>query len=197
VKILVAEDDRTSRRMLTLLLEKWGHEVLACEDGGAAWQAMQAPEPPPLLILDWMMPGLDGVEVCRRVRQQQPASTAYIIMLTARGERRDLIEGLEAGADDYVNKPFDPGELQARLGVGRRVVELQQALAGRVRELQQALEHVKTLQGVLPICMMCKKIRDDGEVWQRLEQYVVDHSEAQFSHALCPDCLERYYGDED
>jgi DNA-binding response OmpR family regulator len=118
-------------------------------------------------------------------------------MLTARGERSDLIEGLEAGADDYVNKPFDPSELQARLGVGQRVVELQQVLAERVAELQHALEHVKTLQGVLPICMMCKKIRDDGESWQRLEQYVTDHSEAQFSHSLCPECLEKHYGDAD
>ncbi len=193
MKALVAEDEPTSLRILEAILGKWGFQTITAPDGQKALEVLTAPDPPPLALLDWMMPGLDGVAVCRRVRELETETPTYIIMLTARDAKEDLARALDAGADDYITKPFDTRELRARLSVGRRVVELQAALAQKVRDLQEALDHVKTLQGILPICMHCHRIRTDQEVWERLEKYITEHSEAQFSHGLCPECLEKYY----
>jgi DNA-binding response OmpR family regulator len=143
-----------------------------------------------LAILDWMMPGLDGVEVCRRVRRGATATPPYLILLTAKGRREDIVTGLRSGADDYVTKPFNREELRARVQVGIRIVELQHSLADRVKALEEALTRVKQLQGLLPICSYCKKIRDDRNYWQQVENYISEHSEAQFSHSICPDCYE-------
>jgi DNA-binding response OmpR family regulator len=193
MRILIAEDDPTSRRVLETVLRKQGHEIEAASDGNEAWQLLQAPDAPRLVILDWMMPGMDGPELCRRLRGRESQNPVYIILLTALIRKENIIEGLDAGADDYVAKPFDKDELNARVQVGKRILDLQSALAHRVGELEEALTHVKTLQGILPICMHCHRIRNDTEAWQKLEEYVEDHSEAAFSHSLCPECLEKYY----
>lgn len=166
MRILIAEDDAVSRRRLEATLQKWGYEVLAVEDGLAAWEVLQSEMPPPLAILDWMMPGMDGIEVCRKVRERSPSRPLYIIVLTARGSREDVVAGLQAGGDDYVTKPFDREELHARVKVGLRVLQLQMNLAARVRELEEALARVKQLQGLLPICSYCKRIRADQNYWQ-------------------------------
>jgi DNA-binding response OmpR family regulator len=192
MRILIAEDDAVSRRRLEATLRKWGYEVLAVEDGLAAWEVLQGEMPPPLAILDWMMPGMDGIEVCRKVRERSPSRPLYIIVLTARGSREDVVAGLQAGGDDYVTKPFDREELHARVKVGLRVLQLQMNLADRVRELEEALARVKQLQGLLPICSYCKKIRDDQNYWQQVEGYISEHSEAVFSHGICPDCFEKF-----
>src|SRR6267143_149516 len=111
--------------------------------------------------------------------------------LVSRDSRDDIVSGLQAGANDYVTKPFDFDELRARMQVGERVVQLQRSLAERVQELEAALTKVKMLQGLLPICLYCKKIRDDQNYWQQLDKYVADHSEARFSHGICPECYEK------
>jgi len=129
MKILIAEDDLTSRTVLTEMLIKHGYEVTATVNGAEAWLAMQQPDAPLIAILDWMMPEIDGLEVCRRVRALKSDQPPHIIILTARGEKADIIAGLVAGADDYLAKPFDPGELRARLDVGRRLIEMQAKLA--------------------------------------------------------------------
>jgi DNA-binding response OmpR family regulator len=188
MKILVAEDQAVSRHILVAHLRKWGYDVMAAEDGARAWEALQGEEAPPLAILDWLMPGMDGIEICRRIRQSLRTRSVYLILLTARRGQKDKIEGLQAGADDYITKPFDREELRARVQVGMRVLELQGALAQRVRELEEAVSRVKTLQGLLPICSYCKKIRNDRNYWQQVEAYISDHSEAQFSHGICPEC---------
>ena len=193
MRILIAEDDSTSRLLLERLLKKWEHEVISTADGDEAWTALQAEDAPRLAILDWMMPGMDGIEVCREVRRQVTLEPRYIILLTALGRKEDIVTGLEAGANDYVTKPFDKNELRVRINVGQRVLELQSALAYRIDELQKVLDHVKTLQGILPICMHCRRIRTDQESWEGLESYIQDHSEAEFSHGLCPECLEKHY----
>ncbi len=128
MRILIAEDDAVSRRVLEGFLARWGYEILAVEDGEEAWAALQEENAPQLAILDWMMPHVDGVEVCRRLRQRGPEPYVYVLLLTAKGQKQDIVEGLEAGADDYLTKPFDPGELQARLRTGRRILALQEAL---------------------------------------------------------------------
>jgi sigma-B regulation protein RsbU (phosphoserine phosphatase) len=128
MKILVAEDDVTSRFMIQSFLDKWGYEVICASDGEEAWAVLQVTEAPQLAILDWMMPSIDGLSLCKRLRGQKRQAPLYIILLTTKGDRHDIIEGLEAGADDYVTKPFDPEELRARLNVGQRVVGLQNDL---------------------------------------------------------------------
>ena len=195
MKVLIAEDDPVSRRLLQAALIKWGYEVTVTSNGKEAWQALQATDAPSLLILDWLMPEMDGVEICREVRQLPALKSAYIILLTSRGSKEDIVKGLEAGADDYVTKPFDHGELRARVQVGSRVVQLQSALAERVNELEEAIASVKTLQGLLPICCYCKKIRDDGNYWHRVESYISGHANVRFSHGICPDCNEKLKAD--
>ncbi len=193
MKVLIAEDDVTSRTLLELCLEKQGYEVLAVDNGQEAWNLMRQDDPPAIAILDWMMPGLTGLEVCRRIRERASDNQPYLILLTARDERADLLTGLDSGADDYITKPFDGEELSARLKVGERIHGLQASLNQRLRELQDALSQIKALQGVLPICSYCHKIRDDREVWLKLEQYIQEHSMVRLSHSLCPECQARYY----
>jgi CheY-like chemotaxis protein len=190
VKILVAEDDRVSRRMLETILSEWGYTVIAVGDGLAAWQTLLRDDTVELALLDWLMPGIDGREVCRRVRNLANPRPAYLILLTARRGREDVVAGLCGGADDYITKPFDLGELEARLQVGRRVLDLQRNLASRVRQLEEALRQVKQLRGLLPICMYCKKIRDGENYWEQVEEYLQAHSDATFTHGICPHCYD-------
>lgn len=193
MRILIAEDDRTSRMLLKAVLIKCGHEVIVTKDGNEAWAAMRQPDAPRLAILDWMMPGMNGIDVCRLVRANDTQRPPYLLMLTAKDGKSDIVEGLRAGADDYLAKPYDKTELQARVEVGARIVGLQDQLTTRVKELREALDQVQTLQGIIPICMHCKRIRDGKNYWQQVEEYVSAHSEAKFSHGLCDDCLEKYY----
>lgn len=192
MRILIADDDPVSRRVLEATLVKAGYEVAAVGDGLEAAQALQGDDPPPLAILDWMMPGMEGVEVCRTVRKKPTRTPPYLILLTGRGRSEDVVTGLRGGADDYLTKPFDGEELRARVEVGARVVTLQQGLAERVRALEDALARVRRLQGLLPICAWCKKVRNDQNYWQQVEGYIADHSEARFSHSICPGCREKH-----
>jgi DNA-binding response OmpR family regulator len=193
MKVLIADDDVTTLRVLERHLTNWGYEVVTASDGMEAWSRLQDPCAPRLVILDWMMPGLDGVEICRRVRRLEYGNLIHIVILTAREAQEDVVAAFAAGADDFIKKRFDRDELRARVKVGERVVELQEALAGRIRELEEAMSHIKRLQGILPICMHCHRIRDDREVWQRLEQYITENTEAMLSHGLCPECAKKYY----
>lgn len=111
-------------------------------------------------------------------------------MLTSRNEQSDIVEGLRAGADDYLVKPWDAAELHARVEVGCRMVSLQDRLAEKIQELQEALNQVKALEGILPICSFCKKIRDDRNYWRQVEDYISSHSEARFTHSVCPECIK-------
>ncbi|GIX49552.1 MAG: diguanylate cyclase response regulator [Candidatus Tectimicrobiota bacterium] len=128
MKVLIAEDDPVSRRLLEATLRRWGYEVIACADGTTAWQILQQADAPQLVILDWMMPGMDGIQVCRAVRTRAAEPYVYILLLTARSQKSDIITGLEAGADDYLTKPFDTNELRMRLRAGRRILDLQAEL---------------------------------------------------------------------
>src|SRR5258707_1337279 len=138
MQILIAEDDPVSRRALDVMLRRWNYDVIAVADGAAAWDILQTEQAPKLAILDWMMPILDGPEVCRRVQLLANPEPPYLILLTARGSKEDMVVGLRSGADDYVTKPFNRDELQARIQVGMRMIGLQQKLADRVRELEKA-----------------------------------------------------------
>lgn len=197
MKILIAEDDAISRKILERILRIWDYDVVAVTNGKEAWQALQKEDAPKLVLLDWMMPEMHGVEVCQKIRAVETDDLAYIILLTAKSAKGDIVKGLDSGANDFVSKPFNKDELRARLSVGEKILELQRKLKGKITELEQAAEHIQTLQGIIPICMHCHKIRTDDEAWERVDMYVERHSEAQFSHGLCPECLDKYYPEDD
>lgn len=149
MKILIAEDDSVSCRVLSANLTKWGHEVVVTRNGLEALEALKQGDAPLLAILDWVMPGMDGVEICRRLRSDEYRSSIYLILLTSLNRKEDLIQGLEAGADDYLTKPFDRHELRVRVQAGARIVELQSNLRQRVRELEDAIEERKVAEKAL------------------------------------------------
>lgn len=198
MKIMIAEDDLTSRTMLKAVLSKWGYEVLAMANGDEAWVAMQQDDAPKLLILDWIMPGMNGPELCQKLRDQGKVNTLYIIMLTSKSERKDIIAGLEIGADDYITKPYDNDELRARIDVGKRMIALQTKLrekeklqvviemAGAVcHELNQPLQAVKGYAELLlmdtsenePNYGKLKDIKDGADRIGQLTQRIMRISE--------------------
>jgi sigma-B regulation protein RsbU (phosphoserine phosphatase) len=177
VRILIADDDRTSTLLLGRTLELWGFEVVLAHDGSTAWGHIAGDVPPALAIVDWEMPGVDGIELCRRIRATPLRSPVYVILLTARTSRQDLVAGLDAGADDYLTKPFHPDELRARIRVGQRTLGL--------------IANIRKLTGLLPICSYCKRIRSDHDYWEQVESYISDHTDAMFSHDICPSCLDK------
>jgi DNA-binding response OmpR family regulator len=190
MRALIADDDRTTAAILKRSFERWSIDVITAHDGNGAWDLLQSDPAPSLAVIDWMMPGLDGPELCRRIRQHPSLSHLYVMLLTSRDSRADLIAGLEAGADDYLIKPFDPEELRARVHVGLRVLKLQDRLAEQVVELRTALTRVKQLTGLLPICSYCKRIRSDNDYWEQVDSYIAHHSDVQFSHGICPTCFD-------
>jgi DNA-binding response OmpR family regulator len=190
MRALIADDDPVAAMAVSRSMSNWGFETTVVHDGLAAWEHLTSSDPASLAIVDWEMPGLEGPELCRRVRSDPERAHLYLILLTARNSSTDLVAGLEAGADDYLIKPVDLNELKARVQVGVRVVSLQARLAEKVTELQATLDNVRRLRGLLPICAYCKRIRDDRNYWQRVEVYVSEHTDATFTHGICPSCLE-------
>jgi len=178
MRVLVVDDEAELRGWLAIHLTTWGHEPVPAA-GGREALALLGGESFPLVITDWVMPEMDGLALVRAIRARPPSPVhTYVLMATARSGRASYLEALDAGADDFIQKPIDADVLVARI----RVVERWQAVQ---RELAQ-------LRGLLPICSYCKNIRDERESWKRVEEYVVTHSDAQFTHTICPDCVERY-----
>ena len=194
---LIADDDRVTAVILKQTLQRWGLEVTVARDGGEAWTLLQQTPGIRLAIFDWMMPEVDGPELCRRLRQDPSRAHLYILLLTGRRSRADVVAGLDAGADDYLTKPFDPEELRARVHVGLRVLGLQERLGERVTELEAALSKVKQLHELLPICSYCKSVRSDQNYWEQVEDYVAQHVNVRFSHGICPTCYVKVVAEWD
>ena len=192
LQVLVADDEPVSRTVVGAMLKKAGYPVIYAPDGQQAWQALDTNDPPSLALLDWEMPGLQGPEVVERLRARETQTPTYVILLTSRDSSADIVRGLRAGADDYVTKPANEDELIARVNVGAKVVQLQAALADRVRSLEEALANVKALQTLLPMCAYCKSIRNDQNYWEKVETYFSQHSNVSFTHSYCPNCYERF-----
>jgi phosphoserine phosphatase RsbU/P len=180
LNILIVDDDPTCRIILSATLKKLGHQVTAAENGAKAWAAYEALDIP-LLISDVAMPDFDGLELCRRIRAANRPRYTYIILLTSAGGKNNYLEGMRAGADDFVSKPFDEDQLAARLVVAERILSLQ--------------SQVHQLSGLLPICCVCKRVRDDRNYWQQVESYVASRTDAKFSHGYCPDCFKKVMRD--
>lgn len=190
-RILIAEDHHVSRHLLERNLSNWGFDVVTVEDGEEAVRVLEGDDAPPIALLDWVMPKMDGLQVCSRIRQRTDRPYIYLILLTAKSQKEDVATGLDTGADDYVIKPFDADELRARLNVGERVVTLERTLAKKVTDLEKALEDVKKLKGLLPICMYCKSIRDDKDYWHQIEEYIHQETGTDFTHGICPKCMAK------
>lgn len=174
--ILIVDDDHICRLALEVTLRKLGHQVSSCSGGEAALARFD--EGGVLMVIsDLLMPGMDGLELCRRIRATLASHYTYFILLTAIGSKSGYLDGMRAGADDFITKPFDAEVLAARLVVAERILNLQ--------------SQVKQLAGLLPICCLCKKVRDDKNYWHQVESYVQEHTEAKFTHSYCPDCFER------
>ncbi|MEA2029972.1 MAG: response regulator transcription factor [candidate division Zixibacteria bacterium] len=197
MKILIAEDDAFSRKVLEAILKKADHEVVSCNDGETAIEAYKQDSSFEIAILDWMMPGKDGLEVCEAIKSNKDNPLTYVIMLTAKSSAKELAQALDSGADDFVSKPFNAIELNARINAGIRTIRLQKALMDNINELQDTLDHVDQLQGILPICAWCKKVRDDSGYWGSVEEYISKHSKAELSHSICPDCMAKYFPEID
>jgi DNA-binding response OmpR family regulator len=189
LKILIAEDEFTTRMMVQVSLENWGYRVESVTNGEEAWAKLQKPDAANIAILDWEMPGLDGVEVCRRVKEMGSENPPYVILLTARDSKTDIIRGFDAGADDYMTKPFNDDELRARTRVAEKLVRTQSSLSESVNELREALNQLETLDSGVEICGNCKKIfnRYDGE-WYSVDDILAKKNDPHFIIQSCPRC---------
>jgi DNA-binding response OmpR family regulator len=177
VHVLIAEDEPVTQLQLAAALKAMGHEVTLAATGKEAWADLQLGQYA-IVISDWQMPEGDGPELCRRLRARGGDYYTYFILVTATGGKQRYLEGMDAGADDFITKPVDLEELRARLKVAERILGLRQ--------------HVQQLEGLLPICAYCKRIRGEGAQWEPIERYVEARSEAQFSHGYCPDCYKKH-----
>ena len=181
MKILIAEDDFVSVKVLQLSLEREGHEVVVANNGTEAWDLFDA-DPVRVIVSDWMMPGLDGLELCKKIRQRPKTDYTYFILLTAINTGRESLRmAMQAGVDDFLSKPLDREVISMRLRVADRILDY--------------TRQIRLLKDLLPICMYCKRIRDDGDYWQQVENYIHAHTGSNFSHGVCPDCFHREFGD--
>lgn len=177
MKILVADDDRLTCALLKGVFSKLGHDVSTVNNGTDAWRVLQE-EQIGLVTLDWMMPGLEGIDVCKRLRAEPRPHYTYAILVTGRVEDGSFRMGMAAGADDFLTKPVDVGLLATRLQVAERILSLQQ--------------QVGELKAILPVCIYCKRIRADDEAWAKIEQYLASHSDLELSENICRECFEKH-----
>lgn len=193
MRILIVDDDLSTRSTLASILIKCGHDVEMVSSGEEAWTVISQPDAPRLILLDWLMPGMNGLDLLKRIRSMDGDNPFYIIMLTVKDNKEDIVEGLDCGTDDYITKPFYPEELRARINAGQRISEMQSRLMSQANDLRNSLDHIKTLQGILPICSFCKKVRNDKNYWHQLEDYISTHTEAMVTHSICPECMKIHY----
>jgi DNA-binding response OmpR family regulator len=214
-KILVVDDNPANLKLLVEYLTRAGFKALIANDGEGAIQQIHR-FPPDLILLDVLMPGIDGFETCQRLKSDRATQEIPIIFMTALTDTAEKVKGFDAGAVDYVTKPFQQEELLARINTHLTLRNLQKNLQAEVaqrrkaeetlrqqaielqernQELQEALAKVKTLSGLLPICANCKKIRNDEGYWEQVDVYLRHHSDAEFSHGICPDCMQELYSE--
>jgi DNA-binding response OmpR family regulator len=196
--VLIVDDEPDIIKILRKYLENHGLGVLTAQNGREAIEILHKSDVR-LVVTDRMMPEMDGITLCRSIRASELSGYVYIIILTVSGSKEDIVDGINAGADDYVTKPFNLEELKVRVDSGLRVLALEQSLHEKIKEeeilvgeLKAALDQVQKLSGMLPICATCKKIRDDKGYWNKIETYICEHSEAKFTHGMCPDCAKEY-----
>lgn len=190
-KILIVDDTPANIQILDEVLHA-EFDVYFALNGNDALQKVEALQPD-LILLDIMMPVIDGFEVCRNIKENEKSKNIQIIFITALGQPEEESRGLKLGAADYISKPINPDLVLLRVRNHLELKSRRDALEQRTIELEKALAEIKVLKGIIPICAQCKKIRDDQGYWQQLEVFIRDHSEAEFSHGLCPACIKELY----
>jgi DNA-binding response OmpR family regulator len=209
VTILIVDDSRDEQELLSTRLEAAGYGSLMVADSAEAAFGILGQDSAErktgeidLILMDIMLPGVDGLEACRKIMATEWLRDIPIIVITAKTDEKDLLAAFAAGAMDYIRKPVNPVELVARVSSALTLKEertarkaREQELLMRTQELEQALREVKVLRGLIPICAKCKRVRTDTGDWQRLEEYIQDHSEAEFSHGVCQVCMKEVYPD--
>ncbi len=190
MNVLIAEDEYTTRLMVQVSLENWGYSVTSVADGKAAWEKVKKDDAIDVAILDWEMPEIDGVELCKRIKNLQRSNPVYVILLTGRDSQNDILCGFDAGADDYMTKPFNDDELRARVRVAKRLVTIQSSLSQSVDELRTALDMVEALQGSIPVCTSCLQIEGENGTWATLKTSVREAFDLRFTPEICPSCAK-------
>jgi PleD family two-component response regulator len=193
-EILVVDDITANVQVISVMLKTRGYKVVPALGGKQALQIIRD-NPPDLILLDINMPEMDGYEVCEQLKADETLKEIPVIFITGLTETADMVKGFSMGAVDYIAKPFQIEEVCARVKTHLRLRRLQVELSNSLTELQKALVDIRTLRGIIPICANCKNIRDDKGAWQEVENYVKEHSEADFSHSLCPACAQKLYPD--
>ena len=188
MKILIAEDEYTTRLMVQVCLENWGYTVESVEDGDAAWQVVSQENPPEIAILDWEMPGITGDQLCTKIKRLERDSPIHVILLTARDSRQDISKGFDAGADDYITKPFNDDELRARIRVAERIVTIQSSLNSSLQELKAALDLVAAFQEKIAVCSRCGAIEAHDRQWKDARGLTTYPVDPRFFDRVCPSC---------
>lgn len=193
IQILVVDDDPEVLFATSRVLKSAGYQVLQATSGQECLELVRR-NPPALILLDVVLPDVQGTEVCRQIKQELKASRIFIVLLSGvKTASEEQADGLEGGADGYIARPISNKELLARVRAMLRIAQAEQERDRLYLELKEAQDKVKVLSGLLPICCHCKMIRDDAGYWRQLESYVQKHSEASFSHGICPECAQKYY----
>ena len=187
-RVLIVDDDPAMQIVLGGIVESAGWRAELAQNAAEARRALSTPDAAAVVLMDWMLPGMSGIELCRELRLTSEGRP-YIILVTSRSHPEDVATGLDAGADDYLVKPVNPKEVRARIGAGFRTIEMQEELARRVADLEAALKRVTQLERLLPVCMYCRRIRGDQN-WQSVEDYLWERADVKVSHGCCPDCLK-------
>lgn len=177
-KVHIVEDDRVTRKLLENVTSMLGYEVVSYENGQQAWDAWQI-ERPQIVISDWMMPGKDGLELCRGLRETAKEAYTYFVLVSAQKRSKPNLEAaINAGVDDFLKKPISSEEIWNRMRVAERILNFN--------------DQVRRLESLIPICCYCKKVRNDGDLWEQIEQYMNERTGADFSHSICPTCMDTH-----
>lgn len=197
IRILVVDDDPDILFATIRVLKKEGFDVISADAGNQSLEMVEN-DHPDLILLDVQLPDIQGTEVCEKIKGNLDHQKKYIMMLSGnKTSSDDQAEGLDSGADGYIARPISNRELVSRVNAMVRLIRAERKTDSYILELEQAMEKIKVLSGIVPICMHCKQIRNDKGYWNRLEEFIENHSEAQFSHSICEPCLEKHYPEED
>jgi response regulator RpfG family c-di-GMP phosphodiesterase len=193
IKILVADDDPEILFATARVIKTAGYQTYTADSGKAAMKAVNTIIPD-LVLLDVVMPDAEGTDLCRRIKEDPKLKGIYVLLTSGtRVESNQQADGLDSGADGYISRPLSNRELLARVNSMVRILRAERVRDLLIVELKKALAEIKTLSGLLPICSHCKQVRDDKGYWSQIESYISAHSDALFSHSICPECAKKYY----
>lgn len=197
IKILVVDDDPDILFATSRVIKKAGYQTFTADSGETAMEAVRTIDPD-LILMDVVMPDAEGTELCRRIKNDPNFKGIYVLLTSGtRVESEQQADGLDSGADGYIARPLSNRELLSRVDSMVRILRAERGRDLLIVELKKAISEIKQLSGLLPICSHCKKIRDDKGYWSQLESYIRDHSDAEFSHSICPDCAKKHYPEFD